>query len=905
MRNTSHTNSDSILDLEVPRTAHDVWNNIVKPYRKQAQQSLLFTKIKSIKTCHRNSAGFHTQGWSLFVSHDAPHLDGDYKFEVIHISGHLTPNIIKINEDWSIASVAVQGAELPSEFGSLVGLRSPIVVGLAAHINAAEPGGAAHSLFSTLPLPIETTLPVHLTAPFILASDRRNIRFDTYGNLESKYNQWLLSCIVPPLYLFLLQEILRHHGCNKNWWPGCNKKWWPGSHQDNITCISVDEFYSTHLANAERRIYSSLLGSQPLRLKDAVFLGNLKRPISAAVTKVLEALRPPQVVELPFPVHLCPEGTIKFVDPAFVRAEILRTAIKFVSRVGSSDPGPSCCLEMEEMECLVRFMLRNQVQDLVGLPLLPLADGSFTTFERARSQKLYYAWKPLDANHLFFRHRLIHPDFFAHQLLDLDLNVAKLTGSAIRELLRDCIPEVKERYATPAEEVWISAFWAEYEHFKVEYEYISTFPLVRTMRKSFYVSLEQCKLSSVIQIDNSQPKWLLGCLDKLGATIVDSRNSSDFPPALRKILLVYFPSFHFGQVLSFFETVKFSISRRFNGLDNATHQQFADWARRNIVYTPKDLVATARSLPIWPEPHASHPLCFRSASEITMLPIGVTRDIANRFMRDRCVEYQLGLAYLEVQTLNFRQFRDRLRLPRILDPNELPDYERLLNMLLSNRASDPRDILVPNGNRVLVQSSTLYARDPLFVAAFGANTECFVLEAFRHLETSFHSFGLKRQVNLNLDMFKACAAAIHNDLFGMDRVARAGIVFQAYGEDLPMHIRSNEQSSWRQLDSLCFIPRDYVRQRSMMILNDSEYVEHLPTVIAPNKVVRAEFEAIAWTQRALFLIPPDERVLLANRDLGKPSIHEVVSSRTVSRCPLLIFVTAGLTSSHPCPSSCN
>lgn len=888
LRNISHTNRDSIL--KTPRTAHDVWESIVKPYQKSAQQSLLFTKLKTIKTFHRDSAGNQSPGWSLSVRRDAPHLDGDYKSEIIHIFGNLSSLSCNVNEDWEVTSVTVPGAVLPGEFGSLVEkhrLRSPIVVGLAARLNATDiiQVNAVHGLFLTLPLPIETTLPVHLTASFILTSDRRNIRFDDYGSLESKYNQWLLSSILPPLYLFLLADILRHRGGNKDWWPGNTL------HHDTITRNLVDEFYSTYLANTERPVFLSVYSSRSCLPGEAVLLGELPSP----VTKVLSILRSPKLVELPPRVHQRCKANIRFVDTAFVKNEIIRETARFLSIFSPDQSG------LHEMKSLISFMLGNGAEDLVGLPLLPLADGTLATIERVENPKSYYVWKPLFANRpLFPSHHLVHPGFIADQLLDKGLNVTKLTDSAIRKLVQERIPEDMERDGmTPAEEVWISTFWTEYKHLQVTNAHISSFPLVRTMKPTFYVSLEQCKPPTVIQTTLSQPKWLWRCLDKLGATIVDNR-SSDFPSALREILQVKadFPPFCFEHVLAFFETIKSSIPRRFDSLDYGTHQDFADWARQNItiVLTP-NLLAAARSLPIRRESYMNQDLRFRPASEITMLPREVARDVAVRFMGIPFVEYHSTLVHLHVQPLSYYQFRDQLKLPRILSQNDLPVYERLLETILDNRESDSRDILIPNGNRVLVESSNLYSRDPLFVAAFGTSTERLILERFRHLEIRLHSFGLTRQVDLDLDIFKTCATSIHEDILGMNRVERAGAVFQAYGEDLPMCIRSNRQSLWHQLDYLQFIPRDNVRQRSMMVLGDSKYVKPLPNVVAPSEVVRLEFEAIAWTQRALFLIPPDERVLLANRDLGKPSVGEVVSSPVVC-WPFLISVTDPLQVAH-------
>ena len=50
----------------------------------------------------------------------------------------------------------------------------------------------------------------------------------------------------------------------------------------------------------------------------------------------------------------------------------------------------------------------------------------------------------------------------------------------------------------------------------------------------------------------------------------------------------------------------------------------------------------------------------------------------------------------------------------------------------------------------------------------------------------------------------------------------------------------------------------------------------LPLIVSPDEVLRPEFESVAWTQRALLLEGPSERLTVANLQFGVPSGHEVV-----------------------------
>lgn len=67
-------------------------------------------------------------------------------------------------------------------------------------------------MFSTLPLPIPSDLPVCINATFCLSGDRQSLIVDEHG-LEShgsKWNRYLLQSALPELYLSFLDDIGRH-----------------------------------------------------------------------------------------------------------------------------------------------------------------------------------------------------------------------------------------------------------------------------------------------------------------------------------------------------------------------------------------------------------------------------------------------------------------------------------------------------------------------------------------------------------------------------------------------------------------------------------------------------------------------------------------------------------------------
>ncbi|XP_040280413.1 sacsin-like isoform X2 [Bufo bufo] len=83
---------------------------------------------------------------------------------------------------------------------------------IAACLNNSIKGRA----FCTLPLPLETGLPVHINANFIVDAARRNICKEDGDSPKTAWNMFLLSNIIAPLYCYLLEclreELTKYRG---------------------------------------------------------------------------------------------------------------------------------------------------------------------------------------------------------------------------------------------------------------------------------------------------------------------------------------------------------------------------------------------------------------------------------------------------------------------------------------------------------------------------------------------------------------------------------------------------------------------------------------------------------------------------------------------------------------------
>lgn len=898
LRTPSHCVSEYASDTIW--TANDIQQKILEPFRNVASNCLLFTKIEELRSVFRNTDGTETVSWSTQAERVQELIEEE--------SGYSTSNVnilnISANETrtsyWKTASATVTKAQIPLKLLSALEkqyrLRLPAIIGLAASLDERPP--KTYNFFSTLPLAIKTTLPVHIMGSFLLSPDRRQIRLDEFNNPETEYNRWLLSSIIPPLYLFLLETFPS----------GDNARWWPGRiphTREPIAQILVTAFFSVHLKKTERRVFrsmfdtSSILGSKNCVL----FVGE------PCVKKVLSLLRSVTLVKLPKYITLraAEESKIAIVDPVFLRNEILR-----VPSVITSVPAPN----FTELEGLIGYLAGKGVSDrdrptgedsaqadvtnLIDLPLLPLADGTFGTFQAKGCLTSYFVWtsRRTSARPIFPPNYLVHPQLKPKSVLKLGLNVSLLNSEVVKAFIEDRLPRSPVIEDAPQEIIeLIQDFWDEYPFFDtapLQPADISEFPLVPTIRPRCFVSLEECSSGSTCIFRGNSQEQLWNCLDRLGLTVVhaDGQLNSESLTYILNSRMDGFPESKFERILSAMNVESPTVSERFSNLDADAQWIFASWARPQICSFVDDLSQIAQELPIWEVARPEEELELHAASEILMLPEGLSVEVASLFSHGFVAEWG-NLRYLNGPKLTFTEkLEDQLDLT-LLEPSNLLPYKELLMFWISHLPfgySNP--LLVPNSNGEMVRLNMLYAREELFEAAFGDESINIPAIEFQDLENTLSRYGLQSTNGLDMAMFTACAEATHHIGEDEDRVRRAEIVFRAYCDDLPLRAGQDAQSSWSSLDHLRFIPRDMGSVRRLehyedrqMELDIPQHLQDLPDVVSPNDLVRKEFESIAWTQRARFSVQPGHRILMVNPGLGLPHITEVV------RCPHMLKIS--------------
>ena len=829
--------------------------------------------MASISCIIRGSTGSQTTLWSYSAQRERNLEDADHDFTITGTTILESSTAISAPSSWRIATASIKSDDVPARFQSSKRRRAPFAA-LAIRLGKSHAGDLPPSFYSTLPLPMLTTLPVHVNASFDLSSDRRHIRLDSLEKDLQDYNSWLLKDVIPPLYLFTLESLLLDGEDNQQWWPTAK--------DEPVSQLLVDEFYSNHLKHSRRRIFHNVQHpAQPLAPQEVVLSGD-EPP---AINRALGRLASPGLAQLSSAARKLAENAgIARVDPTFLRHEILRFPETFTTNV-----------DFRDLEEVISYLTKTgeSTELLSDLPILPLEDGSFGAFKDPATGPLYYIWKPKDrlAPLQFPLNRFVHHDFKVKKLRRLETNISKLDPSSITALIADHLAGYSNTDSLSIQEAaWISSFWDtwdEYASLGLTWNDITSYCLIPTIRHGCFVSLEQCKqgIAWLFGGQSRETELLGACLNTLGLKVV-RRDDEPTPAALRPHLRSEeYPQVRFKDVLLALAQSQVSIAQLFDLFDEESKGIFASWARLCIEEVPDDLLQTAQQLPIWlatGNETTGGRRVLLTASDVHMLPQGLRTETAGNFLDVHVVAYGT-LKYMRGPSLSFSDVQARLRLPEVLDAAGLSSYKAFFSdwsAHLPPLYTDP--LPVPAESLAIKLSNQLYFRDPLFVAAFGNDPEKFVHPEFEEFEAGLLVHGLHSQNYLDVDMFITCAGAL--DLVNDDsKVHRADVLFETYCISLPLRVDADDLFTWRQLDDMPFIPRrlDFYRRATIdenpgLGLEIPANISTLPEVVSPCELVRGEYESAAWSQRACFVNQPHPRILLAYPELGRPSFSEVV-----------------------------
>lgn len=237
--------------------------------------------------------------------------------------------------------------------------------------------------FCFLPLPISTGLPAHVNAYFELSSNRRDIWFGSDmagdGRKRSDWNMYLLENVVAPAYGRLLEKVALEIGpCNLFF------SLWPTTLGLEPWASVVRKLYQFVAEFDLRLLYTEARGGQWISTKYAIF-PDFTFPKAAELIKALSGASLP-VITLPQSLsekfmEICP--SLHFLKPKLLRTLLIKRKREFRDR-------DAMMLTLEY--CLHDLQESMQFDTLFGLPLLPLADGSFTSVDmKGVGERVYIA----------------------------------------------------------------------------------------------------------------------------------------------------------------------------------------------------------------------------------------------------------------------------------------------------------------------------------------------------------------------------------------------------------------------------------------------------------------------------------------------------------------------------------
>lgn len=237
--------------------------------------------------------------------------------------------------------------------------------------------------FCFLPLPITTGLPAHINSYFELSSNRRDIWFGNDmaggGKKRSDWNIYILEDVVAPAYARLLEKVALEIGPSDLFF-----SLWPTTTGLEPWASVVRKFYIFIADFALPVLFTKARGGQWISSKQAIFPDFTFYNVDDLVNALSDAGLPlvtlsQQLVER-F-MEFCP--SLHFLTPQFLRTLLIRRKRGFKDRNAMT-------LTLEY--CLVDLTVPVNFESLCGLPLLPLADGSFTTIDKKGfGERIYIA----------------------------------------------------------------------------------------------------------------------------------------------------------------------------------------------------------------------------------------------------------------------------------------------------------------------------------------------------------------------------------------------------------------------------------------------------------------------------------------------------------------------------------
>ena len=248
-------------------------------------------------------------------------------------------------------------------------------VGIAVELNNLIMSGGR--IFCVLPLPVEDRSPfyVHVNGTFAVSSNRRSIKWEAQERRhddQAMWNKMLVEECLPSCYFKLISKLMEMKSAEVyNYWPDVGKV------SDTQWSGLLEPFYNL-LFNHNKVVHTQLDGGKWIDITEAVFV------IHDVPKAVIDALLKCNV-NLVILSGNCLKaiqkyytGTIRVLSPALAKSYLKCNKLAYSSVTGQN-----------KLDILRYCLVDNRYDDLVGLWLLPMADGSFKEFKKIAMESSY------------------------------------------------------------------------------------------------------------------------------------------------------------------------------------------------------------------------------------------------------------------------------------------------------------------------------------------------------------------------------------------------------------------------------------------------------------------------------------------------------------------------------------
>ncbi|CAM8938869.1 unnamed protein product [Rhodiola kirilowii] len=388
--------------------------------------------------------------------------------------------------------------------------------------------------FCFLPLPIFTGLPVHVNAYFELSSNRRDIWFGNDmtggGKKRSDWNLFILENVAASAYGHLLEKLSVVIGpCDLFF------SYWPATSGQEPWASMVRTLYTFVADHSLRVLYTKANGGQWISAKQSIFP-------DFSYSKIHELIE--GLSDAGLPLISLPEALVKkFMEcnPSlhYLSSRLLRSLL--IRRKRALKDKDAMILALEY--CLFDLNLPDQTKQLYGLPLLPLSNGSFTTFNQKGASESVYIARGDEFGLL--------KDYIAHQLVDYGVppgiyrclcdiaqseesNVTYVSCSTLEKLFIRLVPaewqNAKRVSWTPGQQghpssEWLRLLWNYLKSYCDDLSMFKRWPILPVQNKCL---LQLAENSNVIK-DEGWSENMHSFLIKVGCILLDPELEIEHP----------------------------------------------------------------------------------------------------------------------------------------------------------------------------------------------------------------------------------------------------------------------------------------------------------------------------------------------------------------------------------------